>query len=169
MRASALALPTVSAAPARPGPGTPPNNNKSTRLHNQPRPARLPYHALCTRPRLFLLFARRRLSVHIMSESKVFSLEGKGLKLDTAEDMDKHIKELKDNVDVEEVRFLGNTLGIGASEALAKVLETKKKLQVCLITPPSHSVHQQHTRSQTLPTSSRRACCQRFLPLCNIF
>ncbi|KAF2437422.1 ran GTPase activating protein 1 [Karstenula rhodostoma CBS 690.94] len=65
-----------------------------------------------------------------MSESKVFSLEGKSLKLDTAEDIEPHIKALKDNEDVEEVRFLGNTLGIGASEALAKVLETKKKLQV---------------------------------------
>lgn len=65
-----------------------------------------------------------------MSESKVFSLEGKSLKLDTAEDIEPHIKALKENEDVEEVRFLGNTLGIGASEALAKVLETKKKLQV---------------------------------------
>ncbi|KAF2187014.1 ran GTPase activating protein 1 [Zopfia rhizophila CBS 207.26] len=65
-----------------------------------------------------------------MSGSKIFSLEGKGLKLDTAEDIGPHIKDLKENADVEEVRFLGNTLGIGASEALAKVLETKKTLQV---------------------------------------
>jgi Ran GTPase-activating protein 1 len=65
-----------------------------------------------------------------MSASTVFSLEGKGLKLDTAEDIEPHIKELRENPNVEEVRLLGNTLGIGASEALAKVLETKKKLQV---------------------------------------
>lgn len=65
-----------------------------------------------------------------MSGSKVWSLEGKGLKLDTAEDIESHIKDLRGNADVEEVRLLGNTLGIGASEALAKVLETKKKLQV---------------------------------------
>ncbi|KAF2467516.1 RNI-like protein [Lindgomyces ingoldianus] len=65
-----------------------------------------------------------------MSDSKIFSLEGKGLKLDTAEDIEPHIKDLKENADVEEVRLLGNTLGIGASEALSKVLETKKKLQV---------------------------------------
>lgn len=65
-----------------------------------------------------------------MAHNKVFSLEGKGLKLDTAEDIEPHIKELKENDEVEEVRLLGNTLGIGASEALAKVLETKKKLQV---------------------------------------
>ncbi|KAH7124158.1 hypothetical protein B0J11DRAFT_488981 [Dendryphion nanum] len=65
-----------------------------------------------------------------MASPKVFSLEGKVLKLDTAADIEPHIKDLEANDDVEEVRFLGNTLGIGASEALAKVLETKKKLQV---------------------------------------
>ena len=66
----------------------------------------------------------------IMASNKIFSLEGKGLKLDTALDIEPHIKDLKGNNDVEEVRLLGNTLGIGASEALAKALETKKKLQV---------------------------------------
>ena len=67
-----------------------------------------------------------------MSAAKVFSLEGKSLKFDTAEDIERHIAELRDNEEVEEVRFLGNTFGIGASAALAKVLETKKKLQVGL-------------------------------------
>ncbi|KAF1932082.1 ran GTPase activating protein 1 [Didymella exigua CBS 183.55] len=62
--------------------------------------------------------------------SKLFSLEGKGLKLTTAEDIEPHIQALKENNDVEEVRFLGNTLGIEACEALAKVLETKKSLKV---------------------------------------
>lgn len=66
-----------------------------------------------------------------MADSKIFSLEGKALKLDTAEDIAPHIAALKSNEDVEEVRLLGNTLGIGASEELAKVLETKKKLQAC--------------------------------------
>lgn len=65
-----------------------------------------------------------------MASNKIFSLEGKGLKLDTTQDIEPHIKDLKENNDVEEVRLLGNTLGIGASEALAKVLETKKKLQI---------------------------------------
>jgi Ran GTPase-activating protein 1 len=67
-----------------------------------------------------------------MSGAKIFSLEGKGLKLTTAEDIEPHIQDLKSNDDVEEIKFLGNTLGIGASEALAKVLESKKKLQVWL-------------------------------------
>jgi Ran GTPase-activating protein 1 len=74
-----------------------------------------------------------------MSDSKIFSLEGKGLKLDTAEDLEPHVKDLRANNDVEEIRLLGNTLGIGASEALAKILETKEKLQVCL--PHHRSVY----------------------------
>jgi hypothetical protein len=63
----------------------------------------------------------------------IFSLEGKGLKLTTAEDIEPYIKELRDNEHVEEGRLLGNSLGVQASEALAKVLETKKKLQVCVL------------------------------------
>jgi Ran GTPase-activating protein 1 len=62
---------------------------------------------------------------------QTFSLEGRALKLDSAADMDKHIAELKTNNDVEEVIFAGNTLGVEACKALGKVLESKKKLQVC--------------------------------------
>ncbi|KAF1839906.1 ran GTPase activating protein 1 [Cucurbitaria berberidis CBS 394.84] len=65
-----------------------------------------------------------------MSASNVFSLEGRGLKLTTADDIAPHIEALKSNDHVDEVRLLGNTLGIGASEALAKVLEGKKGLKV---------------------------------------
>lgn len=65
-----------------------------------------------------------------MSSAKIFSLEGKGLRLDTAADVEPHIKELRDNNEVEELRLGGNTLGVEACEALAKVLETKKTLQV---------------------------------------
>jgi Ran GTPase-activating protein (RanGAP) involved in mRNA processing and transport len=62
---------------------------------------------------------------------KVFSLEGKGLKLDTAEDLEPHIEALRTMDDVEEVRLLGNTLGVEACRVLGEVLETKKSLQVC--------------------------------------
>ena len=61
---------------------------------------------------------------------KVFSLEGKGLKLDTAEDLEPHIAELRAMEDVEEVRLHGNTLGVGACKLLGEVLATKKSLQV---------------------------------------
>ena len=61
---------------------------------------------------------------------KVFSLEGKGLKLDTAADVDTQIQPLREMEEVEEVRFLGNTLGVEACKTLGEVLETKKSLQV---------------------------------------
>ncbi|KAK3341688.1 hypothetical protein B0T25DRAFT_558972 [Lasiosphaeria hispida] len=63
------------------------------------------------------------------SSTKIFSLEGKGLKLDTAEDLEPHIAELRAN-DVEEVRLLGNTLGVGACKLLGEVLAAKKNLRV---------------------------------------
>lgn len=62
--------------------------------------------------------------------NKIFSLEGKGLKLDSAEDLEPHIAELRAMDDVEEVRLLGNTLGVGACKLLGEVLATKKTLQV---------------------------------------
>lgn len=64
-----------------------------------------------------------------MAPTKVFSLEGKGLKLDTAADIEPHIAPLVAMDDVEEVRLLGNTLGVGACERLGEVLATKTTLQ----------------------------------------
>lgn len=65
-----------------------------------------------------------------MAPPKVFSLNGKGLKLDTAEDIEAHIKPLTESTDYTEIHFGGNTLGIGASERLAAVLATQKSLEV---------------------------------------
>ena len=74
-----------------------------------------------------------------MASQKVFSLEGKGLKLDTADDIEPHIKQLRNATDIEEVHLLGNTLGIGASEALAKALESQKNLEVSRPISISHN------------------------------
>ena len=63
------------------------------------------------------------------STPKIFSLEGRSLKLDTAEDLEKHIADLRVN-DVEEVHLLGNTLGVGACKLLGEILATKKNLRV---------------------------------------
>lgn len=67
--------------------------------------------------------------IHNMTDTKIFTLEGKGLKLDTAADVEKHIADLRAN-DVEEVRLLGNTLGVEACKVLGEVLATKKNLRV---------------------------------------
>lgn len=76
-----------------------------------------------------------------MASSKIFSLEGKGLKLDTATDIEPHIQALKDNTEVEEIRLQGNTLGVEACAALAEVLKSKKSLQVSSHIYNFHRVH----------------------------
>ena len=60
--------------------------------------------------------------------SKVFSLAGKGLKLDTAADIDQHIEPLKESQDFTHIDLSGNTFGVSACEALAKVLSTQQGL-----------------------------------------
>jgi hypothetical protein len=79
---------------------------------------------------LLSLSLARAIYPNDIAMAKIFSLEGKALKLDSAADMDKHIADLQSNDDVEEVVFAGNTLGVDACDALAKVLQTKKKLKV---------------------------------------
>ncbi|KAK5084282.1 Ran GAP Rna1 [Lithohypha guttulata] len=58
-----------------------------------------------------------------------FSLAGKGLKLDTKEDIQKHIQPLSDNDKITSIDLSGNTLGVGACEALAPVLKSKSTLE----------------------------------------
>ncbi|KAL1963401.1 hypothetical protein VTN77DRAFT_8417 [Rasamsonia byssochlamydoides] len=65
-----------------------------------------------------------------MAPPKVFSLEGKGLKLDSAEDVEAHVKPLLEDTSFTEVRLGGNTFGTAASERLAAVLATQKNLEV---------------------------------------
>ncbi len=67
-----------------------------------------------------------------MAPTTVFSLEGRGLKLDTAADLEPHIAELRASDNLEEVHLLGNTLGVGACELLGQVLAEKKTLRVSL-------------------------------------
>ncbi|KAK6609312.1 RAN GTPase activating protein 1 [Botrytis cinerea] len=62
--------------------------------------------------------------------TKIFSLEGKGLKLDSAADVEPYIKTLREMKDVEEVRFLGNTLGVEACRVIGEVLGEKTNLKI---------------------------------------
>ncbi|CAO1616607.1 unnamed protein product [Sympodiomycopsis kandeliae] len=59
-----------------------------------------------------------------------FSIVGKNLKLNTAEDIQPILDDLDKVENLEEVHFGGNTLGVEASKALAKNLEQKKTLKV---------------------------------------
>lgn len=62
--------------------------------------------------------------------SNVFSISGKGLKADSAEDIQDYVDQLKAIENLKEVNIMGNTFGIEASKALAKGLEEQQHLQI---------------------------------------
>lgn len=66
-------------------------------------------------------------NLHLVSpvmNGTVFSLAGKGLKIDTAEDVDEHIGSLASSTTVTHVDLSGNTLGVGACAAFATIFVT---------------------------------------------
>jgi hypothetical protein len=109
------------------------------------------------------------------ANTRVFSLEGKGLKLDTASDVEAHIKPLREMEDVEEVRLLGNTLGVEACKVLGEVLETKKSLQVSFTVFRRNTSSVMHSwltpfrRLLTWPIYLLVVCLMRFLKHCRLF
>ncbi|RKF55346.1 Ran GTPase-activating protein 1 [Erysiphe neolycopersici] len=68
-------------------------------------------------------------AVDLKSDSKIFSIEGKGLKLDSTEDIEKYVGPLRQMDDVVEIRLQGNTLGVEACRVLGEIIQTKKNLQ----------------------------------------
>ncbi|KAF9468638.1 hypothetical protein BDZ94DRAFT_685014 [Collybia nuda] len=62
------------------------------------------------------------------SSSKILSLNGKGLKLDTRADVEPWIKEI-DPATIEEIHLGGNTIGVDASTALAEFLAKATNLK----------------------------------------
>jgi Ran GTPase-activating protein 1 len=65
-----------------------------------------------------------------MSSDTVYSLEGKNLKLTSREDIEPHIAEINAIQDLQEIHLGGNTLGVGACQALGEALKDKKNLRV---------------------------------------
>ena len=61
--------------------------------------------------------------------SSVFSLAGKGLKIDTKEDLEKHIEPLTNSSSITHIVLSGNTLGVSACAALAPILSSKSTLE----------------------------------------
>lgn len=64
------------------------------------------------------------------TSTKVFSLQGKSLKLDSRSDIEPHLKDVDPTV-IEEVHLGGNTIGVEAAKALAEFLEKTTVLKVC--------------------------------------
>lgn len=90
----------------------------------------------------------------ISSDGKTFSVDGRGAKYNSRED----IRSILDGVDpalIEEVHFGGNTIGVDASLALAEWLQKASNIKVLLIHPPIHvSIELSVSRSLTLQMSS---------------
>lgn len=61
--------------------------------------------------------------------SKVLTLHGKGLKLNTRADIEPYFKDVDPTI-VEEVHFGGNTIGVDAAKAIAEFLEKTTVLKV---------------------------------------
>ncbi|TFY83876.1 hypothetical protein EWM64_g131 [Hericium alpestre] len=59
----------------------------------------------------------------------ILSLHGKGLKLDTREDIEPYLRDV-DPTKLEEICFGGNTIGVEASQALAEFLQKATSLKV---------------------------------------
>ncbi|KAJ2909383.1 Ran GAP Rna1 [Coemansia aciculifera] len=56
-----------------------------------------------------------------ITADRIYSLEGKGLKLTTAEDIEPYLEELRNIENLEELRLNGNTIGAEAAQALASI------------------------------------------------
>ena len=60
-----------------------------------------------------------------------YSIEGLGLKLNTREDIEPYLKQIEPNISqLEEIHLCGNTIGVGAAQALAEVLNRASKIKV---------------------------------------
>jgi len=64
------------------------------------------------------------------TSTKVFSLQGKSLKLDSRSDIELHLKGV-DPTAIEEIHLGGNTIGVEAAKALAEFLGKTTALKVC--------------------------------------
>lgn len=77
-----------------------------------------------------LVMASTSASTSTTSSPHSFSIVGRNLKLNTAQDIRPILDELEKVQPLEEVHFGGNTLGVEACQALADVLKSKKDLKV---------------------------------------
>lgn len=65
-----------------------------------------------------------------LENNTVFSIAGKGLKLNTALDVQEFVETIDQMQDLQVIQLSGNTLGVEASQALAQALKTKTQLKV---------------------------------------
>lgn len=69
-------------------------------------------------------------------DTKIFTLEGKALKLLTSEDIQEHVKAIRALDSLEVIVLCGNTVGVDASKDLAEALRKHTSLKVRSHIPP---------------------------------
>lgn len=66
-----------------------------------------------------------------MAAPHILSLDGRGLKLNTREDLEPWLKDVDPSI-IEEIHFGGNTIGVEASQALAEFLNKVTSIKVSM-------------------------------------
>lgn len=64
-----------------------------------------------------------------MASPRILSLDGRGLKLNTRQDLEPWLKDVNPSI-IEEIHFGGNTIGVEASQALAEFLDKATAIKV---------------------------------------
>jgi Ran GTPase-activating protein 1 len=64
-----------------------------------------------------------------MASSRILSLDGRGLKLNTRQDLEPWLRDVDPSI-IEEIHFGGNTIGVEASQALAQFLDKATAIKV---------------------------------------
>ena len=63
-----------------------------------------------------------------------YSIEGLGLKLNTHEDIAPYLSQIEPNImQLEEIHLCGNTIGVGAAQALAEILQKASAIRVSTV------------------------------------
>jgi len=66
----------------------------------------------------------------VKSSTNVFNIEGKGLKLNTAEDVQEFVTSIMGIENLEQVILSGNTFGVEATQAITEALKGKNTIKV---------------------------------------
>lgn len=67
---------------------------------------------------------------YALEDNTVFSIEGKGLKLNTSEDVQAFVDTIVQMDDLQIIRLSGNTIGVEAGKALASALQSRNNIKV---------------------------------------
>ncbi len=67
---------------------------------------------------------------YTLEDNTVFSIVGKGLKLNTADDVKEFVETINKMDNLQVIKLSGNTIGVEAGQALVEAFKSKSKLKV---------------------------------------